>query len=289
MIKSRTLRPSRSSFQTTSTSPGFSRLSARFNPGRRAFFPLAVSSNIVAAGYDYTDPASIEACAIELARRSQFLVYTGITKTLPGMGAYFARELPAGRVSLTYENNNCAGFVTIKNSQSLKPVDAGKFIFQSADILNDTDYDYSGFPLELKVRFDPGQVGPDNSLYLVDDDGTEIPCQFADELHPNLRNQANQGYHYDGSLACGSVLFYDDLPAGSRKYYKLKAYSRPRLAADLPVITQDLSTLTIGFGGYTFTFDLVRNWQLNMLTDQAGNATRVQHGNFFAAYDTAVV
>ncbi|HBT9419708.1 TPA: hypothetical protein MCN08_005054, partial [Klebsiella pneumoniae] len=101
----------------------------------------------MAAGYDYTDPASIEACAIELARRSQFLVYTGITKTLPGMGAYFARELPAGRVSLTYENNNCAGFVTIKNSQSLKPVDAGKFIFQSADILNDTDYDYSGFPL----------------------------------------------------------------------------------------------------------------------------------------------
>lgn len=246
-------------------------------------------ADIVAAGYDYTDPASIEACAIELARRSQFLVYTGITKTLPGMGAYFTRELPAGRVALNYENNNCAGFLTIKNGQALKPVDAGKYIFQSADILNDTAYDYSGFPLELKVKFDPGQVGPDNALYLVDGDGKEIPCQFADELHPNLRNPANMGYHYDGSLACGSVMFYDDLPAGDRKYYQLKAYSRPRLAADLPVITQDLSTLTIGFGGYTFTFDLARNWQLNTVTDLAGNATRVQHGNFFAAYDTAVV
>ncbi|MBZ1586694.1 hypothetical protein KFB51_13665 [Klebsiella pneumoniae] len=246
-------------------------------------------ADIVAAGYDYTDPASIEACAIELARRSQFLVYTGITKRMPGMGAYFTRELPAGRVSLTYENNNCAGFLTIKNGQALKPVDAGKYIFQSADILNDTAYDYSGFPLELKVRFDPGQVGPDNALYLVDDDGKEIACQFADELHPNLRNPANMGYHYDGSLACGSVLFYDDLPAGAQKYYQLKAYSRPRLAADLPVITQDLSTLTIGFGGYTFTFDLARNWQLNAVTDPAGNVTRVQHGNFFAAHDTAVL
>ncbi|VTN10984.1 Uncharacterised protein [Raoultella terrigena] len=95
-------------------------------------------------------------------------------------------------------------------------MDAGKYIFQSADILNDTGYDYSGFPLELKVKFDPGQVGPDNALYLVDDDGKEIACQFADELHPNLRNPANMGYHYDGSLACGSVLFYDDLPAGRR-------------------------------------------------------------------------
>ncbi len=44
VIRSRTLRPSRSSFQTTSTSPGRSRRSARFNPGRLAFFPLAVSS-----------------------------------------------------------------------------------------------------------------------------------------------------------------------------------------------------------------------------------------------------
>lgn len=246
-------------------------------------------ADIVAAGYDYTDTASIETYAFELARRSQFLIYTGITKTMPDMGKYFSRELPAGRVSLTYENNNCAGFLTIKNGQSLKPVDDGKYIFQSADILNDTAYDYSGFPLELKVRFEPGQVGPDNSLYLVDGDGNEIACQFADEFNPNLRNPANMGFNYDGSLACGSVLFYDDLPAGERKYYQLKAYSRPRLAADLPVITQDLSTLTIGFGGYTFTFDLARNWQLNTVADPAGNVTRVQHGNFAAGYNTAVV
>ena len=44
VIRSRTLRPNLSSFQTTSTSPGRSRRSARFNPGRLAFFPLAVSS-----------------------------------------------------------------------------------------------------------------------------------------------------------------------------------------------------------------------------------------------------
>ncbi len=46
VIRSRTLRPSRSSFQTTSTSPGLSLRKARLNPGRLAFFPLAVSSNI---------------------------------------------------------------------------------------------------------------------------------------------------------------------------------------------------------------------------------------------------
>lgn len=39
VIRSRTLLPSLSSFQTTSTSLGRSRRSARFNPGRRAFFP----------------------------------------------------------------------------------------------------------------------------------------------------------------------------------------------------------------------------------------------------------
>ncbi len=44
VIRSRTLRPSRSSFHTTSTSPGRSRHSTRFNPGLLAFFPLAVSS-----------------------------------------------------------------------------------------------------------------------------------------------------------------------------------------------------------------------------------------------------
>ncbi|NCG53832.1 hypothetical protein [Serratia fonticola] len=245
-------------------------------------------SEMTAAGYDATNSASIEAYIRNIAAGCLFLAYTGVVKSLD-VSEFFSRRLPAGTVTLSYGNNNAAGHLRIVNDQSVKPTDVGRYVYKSADILNDTAYDYTGFPLELKVSFIPGSVVANNSLYLVDNDGIEIPCQFADEFHPNTRHQSNLGYNADGTLGSGSVFFYDTLPAGSQKYYELKSYARERASVGSAVITRTPSLLTVTFGGYIFVFSPDRSWCIDSITDAQGNVTRVQYTPWCAAYNTSVL
>ncbi|HHQ6537911.1 TPA: hypothetical protein ACSTJY_003290 [Serratia fonticola] len=245
-------------------------------------------SEMTAAGYDATNSASIEAYIRSVSSGCLFLAYTGVVKSLE-VSEFFSRRLPAGTVTLSYGNNNAAGHLRIVNDQSVKPADVGRYVYKSADILNDTAYDYSGYPLELKVNFIPGSVVADNSLYLVDAAGLEIPCQFADEFHPNTRHQSNLGYNADETLGSGSVFFYDNLPSGSHKYYELKSYARERASVGSAVITRTPSLLTVAFGGYTFVFSPDRSWGIDNITDPFGGTTKVQYTSWCAAYNTSVL
>lgn len=245
-------------------------------------------SELQGAGVNTGNIAEIEAFIRGKASKSQFLIYTGTTlNEISDVSRFFSRRLPAGTISLAYSNNNASGFVSLKNQQDTKPVAMNMPAFMSGDILNDTAYDYANYPMEMKVKFQPGVVGRDNALYLVDGSGAEIACQFADEGYPNQRNQVNMGYNLDGSLGSGSVVFYDSLLAGEHKYYELKAYSRAKAPHELPVITSSSNALNVEFGGYTYTFNPDRYWGLDSVTDSNGVVTKLQHSNQFAAYTTS--
>ncbi|HGE8496430.1 TPA: hypothetical protein ACGD7R_004940, partial [Serratia marcescens] len=97
------------------------------------------------------------------------------------------------------------------------------YIRKVADVTNNTDLNFTKYPIELKCTFEEGEAPSSDCLVLLDEKGNNIDCQFAGEYHTNLRKQLDIGKHADGSLKSGSVFFNADIAAGKQIYVQLNA------------------------------------------------------------------
>ncbi|HAV2260205.1 TPA: hypothetical protein JHK42_005382, partial [Raoultella ornithinolytica] len=115
-----------------------------------------------------------------------------------------------------------------------------------------------------------GQVPTSSCLVVLDSDGNEYPCQWADEFHCNNRQQSNMGYHTDGSLRSGSVFLMDSIAVGAKKYYELKAYNRTVRNRPGPALIRNGRDFSVTVDGWTYSFAGSNQYQLTSVKDPAG-------------------
>lgn len=211
--------------------------------------------------------------------RTSLPVATGSLHDIMGI------RVPAGALSV--EHLSSAGdrngiFIKIYEEDAATGADVGSYVRVTGDVKNSTTYDYSNYPVELKVNFAPGRVPSQECLVLTDENGVEYDCQFAGTEHPNPRQRSQPGFHPDGSLAAGSVFAMASIPAGEKRFFELKAYATARKsyprAPRLTVPSPDTRSVTVD--GYVLTFTSVGTvaagaWALNSITDPGGTVHNI--------------
>ncbi|HCB0413097.1 TPA: hypothetical protein MYM54_003308 [Klebsiella pneumoniae] len=212
--------------------------------------------DIIAAGYDYTDPEDVESFVRVLAKSCLFLGYTGNYSAINDVEGYFSRWVKPGLVSVSPLTGSEAQVarLTVLSRADRPATQVSRLEYRSGDVLNDTSFSFNNFPVEMKVNFGQGEVHQNTQLILTDSDGNEFAAQFSPEWYPNPCSRADQGSYVDGSLSCGSVFFTDSISAGKQKYYELKAFSGPAVMQDIPVITPAADGLHVQIGGYEYSF-----------------------------------
>ncbi|MBR8846260.1 hypothetical protein J0X08_00307 [Klebsiella variicola] len=236
-------------------------------------FILTVAE-LTAAGYDPADKYSVDRYLRNLAADCPFVVYTGTNRTFTLDSSLLALALPAGTWVFSYVN--AFGLkVAIRRPPVTAVVERGAYTRKVADVKNATSQTFSNYPFEIRASFGPGVAPSQDGLVLIDGDGNEIPCQWADEFHCNNRQQTNQGFHADGSLKEGSVFFMDSLASGGIKYYELKAYNRPVRSYPQPALIRNGRNFTVNVDGWVYSFTSASQYQLASVTDPSGKVHSV--------------
>lgn len=231
-------------------------------------------AELTSAGYDPTDKYAVDRYLRSLAVGCQFVAYTGTNRTFTLDSSLLAMALPAGVYAFSYLTS-CGLKGVIRKPPQAVPVDTGAHIRQVADVRNGTAKAFAQYPIELRASLPAGQVQSSDCLVLTDSDGTEIPCQWADEFHCNNRRQSNEGYHADGSLKDGSVFLMDSLAAGAIKYYELKAFNRPVRSYIAPGLVRSGRDYLVTVDGWTYKFTGPGQYQLASVTDPSGTVHNI--------------
>ncbi|WP_341799792.1 hypothetical protein [Klebsiella michiganensis] len=245
---------------------------------------MLTSAEITAAGYDPTDKYAVDRYLRTLAADCLFVAYTGVNQSFALDGSLLALSLPAGTYAFAYLSS-CGLKAEIRKPPVVAPVDVGAYLRIVADVKNATSQDFSSCPVEIRTSLKSGEVPSSGCLVVIDSDGNEYPCQWADEFHCNNRQQSNMGFHADSSLKDGSVFIMDSIAAGVRKYYEIKAYNRVVRTYSVPQLVRNGRDFTVSVDGWAYTFTGSNQYQLRTIIDQAGTV----HNVFTQLHITGIV
>ena len=254
-------------------------------------------SEMTAAGYNPSDNYSILSYLNSIAKNCEFLTHPADSdvanvKTYTGVSHFFQYEAAEGDYVF---QSNAGPDIYFDVSANEKPVNrkviGGAATRKVADLKNECSQGFSNEPMELRVKFAPGEAPSSEALFLTDKDGNEYPCQFAGEDHINLRKQLNMAYHADGSLACGSVIFEGTLASGEQKYYELqsRSFPRPRITADYPQLKwYDSKSVSLDVNDVKYIFSNANNYTLSRVI-KGGNDLAVRQTTHFAVLIDGIV
>lgn len=150
----------------------------------------------------------------------------------------------------------------------------------SCPVVNNLEVATGTRPVYIKCTFSPGEVISDDCLIVKDSTGKVYPSQWDPEWDFNPRRNASIGYWADGSLRCGSVIIFDDIPANSRKDYVVEAHPTPRVHNKYARTTRETQTslLVTADDGTQVRFDSVVGWLPYKLTRDGNTYTSIcQH------------
>lgn len=206
---------------------------------------------------------------------------------------FFECILPEGNLTVSIEDTT-QGFglnLSVFTEETAPKYELTDYTRQTASVINNSGLALTAALTSLKVKFEPGRVFDSSGLVLKDGYGNLIDCQFADAFHPNPRLKTNIGYHPDGSLAVGEVLFYDDFAAGKEMYYELLAFGTPVNPTIRHDLTGDLTSSDsryLTFDGYVYNFNMSSGFNLSSITTPAGvtHGIKVYHSPAYASYQT---
>ena len=254
-------------------------------------------SEMTAAGYNPTDNYSILSYLGNIARNCEFLTHPADAdfanvKTYNDVSQFFQYEAAAG--DYVFQSNAGPDIyfdVSANEKPANRKVVGGAATRKVADLKNECSQGFSNQPMELRVKFAPGEVPDSEALFLTDKDGNEYPCQFAGEDHINLRKQLNMAYHADGSLASGSVLFEGSLASGEMKYLDLqsRSFPKPRITSDYPQLKwYDSKSVSLDVNNVKYIFSNANSYTLSRVI-KSGNDLAVRHTTHFAVLVDGVV
>ncbi|MFS7164565.1 hypothetical protein [Serratia proteamaculans] len=250
---------------------------------------VLTTKEVTEAGYSTSDSYGLLAYLSQIAKNSVFLVYPADSNINNTQSYHDVSSLFRYRISRgNYVFNTNAGAdiyfnAAITEAPKNKKIIGGASARRVADTKNECSQDFLNYPVELRVKFKPGEVTMSEALYLTDKDGNEYPCQFAGEDHINLRKQLDVSYHADGSLACGSILFEDSLPSGQQKFYDLQSSSFPRqrVTDDYPHLKwHDSTSLSLDVGDVKYIFSSETGYTLNKVYKNGINKF-IRHSTHF--------
>ncbi|MFS7161867.1 prophage tail fiber N-terminal domain-containing protein [Serratia proteamaculans] len=261
------------SFAESLTSETVSSISAHATKNIVQF--LVVLSEIVREGYQ-PNQAGVLSFIADKADGALMMAYSGT------YGSYVLREnqfdiiIPSGEYSIDVVGDVGVA-ATIRQRNQLKFVPEDKYIRKVADVINNTELNFTQYPIELKCTFEEGEAPSSSCLILHDEKGNNIDCQFAGEYHTNLRKQLDIGKHTDGSLKSGSVFFNADIAAGKQLYVQLNAHSTPQTHGIYPKLVAVSDGYDMTVGGNTFQFRDNSNFLLGAIVDKNGVVHGMSH------------
>ncbi|MGP2837093.1 hypothetical protein ACTVJ2_02760 [Serratia nevei] len=266
------------SFAGTLTSETVSCISAHATKNIVQFF--VVLSEIVSEGYE-PNQAGVLSFIADKTDGALMMAYSGV------YGSYTLREdqfdiiIPAGEYTIDVVGDvGVAATIRQRKKLTFEPED--KYIRKVADVTNNTDLNFTKYPIELKCTFEEGEAPSSDCLVLLDEKGNNIDCQFAGEYHTNLRKQLDIGKHADGSLKSGSVFFNADIAAGKQIYVQLNAHTTPQTHGIYPKLIAVNDGYDITVGGNTFQFRDNSNFLLGAIVDKNGVVHGMSHFATFA-------
>lgn len=243
-----------------------------------------LKSLISAAGYDYTDPASVLDYVTSKLGLSIMLWVSGVVSSTIPANLY---DVKVGEGVLTVDAKYpTAGVFEVWESRPHAIPRIGGYSKYTGDMVNKYSKQWSGIPAESKVLFKPGEVFDDCDIVVSDSNGNIYPSQVCEDLHPNPRNKWSISRHRDGSLAAVSILSNMTIPSDSSLDLELKVMqsaSRKRDVANLVKVSND--EYTMSFGGYTYYFDRRYGWSLSKIVDPLGATRAIEHRPAFSGFD----
>ena len=238
------------------------------------------SSDITAAGYDLTQKGIIS-YVIDNLSGYRFSQLTGAVESRPFCNVF---ALSQGAVVIVTDGAvasdkvvTAAGRLMSKRSGS---GDNGMYKRLVSKVFNNLDIATGLRPVRLKCKFSPGEVASEECLVVKDSSGTVYQSQWAEESDFNPRRGATLGYWADGSLRCGSLMIFDNLPANSSKEYIVEAHPAPQVKNVFSRCVRETQTslLVTADDGTQARFDSVVGWLLYKLTRDNKTYTAVcQH------------
>lgn len=150
----------------------------------------------------------------------------------------------------------------------------------SSKVSNNLDVPTGTSPVRIKCKFRPGEVATEESLVVKDATGTVYPSQWEAESDFNPRRNASMGYWADGSLRCGSLVIFDNIPANSSKEYVVEAHPIPQTKNSFSRCVRETQTslLVTADDGTQVRFDSVVGWLPYKITRDGKTYTSVcQH------------
>lgn len=231
-------------------------------------------SQIAAAGYDAASLASIGDYLRVLMNGSYLLAFSGAdnASVFTDADGFFTFPMGAGALTAVTSSDSVGASATVFGFREPHH-HATDYVRFACDVVNQTGYAYAAHPVELKVRFGPGQVPLSACIVVTDGDGVTYDAQFSGEAHPNPRLSRDVGYHADGSLASGSVWIMASLAAGETKTFTVKGYRTPQKTynASADVTRDALGNLKVtAASGHAFFFTRAQQWGLGRVTDATG-------------------
>lgn len=216
------------------------------------------NETLLKAGYNDTDTDAIEyvksiypVLNLQLRSSTPIFIKNELFKDVNlGLGNYsFATGSLLSSVSVVID--------TLTDGEVIKTQLKSAYSVLSTTATNALSSDYSGW-VELKVEFERGVVFSNNQLVVIDNDENEYACQFAPELHQNLRKLKTEGYYSDGSFKSGSLYIYDSLTANETKSYVLQIYEDSVVEDDtLFEESSDSTKHFVEYAGYTLSFSKI--------------------------------
>lgn len=135
-----------------------------------------------------------------------------------------------------------------------------KPMMYQAIINNPSGVAYTNKPVGIYVSFEKGRVINDKRLKVTDSSGTEIPCQWEDDIHP--RTYESMGKWEDGSLKNGTVWIMTNLAISEQKTFNIQVIGSDTSYTDrIPgaVVTPgEVETLTAN--GIEFVINKSSSW-----------------------------
>ncbi|HGE8358454.1 TPA: hypothetical protein ACGD68_004914 [Serratia marcescens] len=266
------------SYAEVLTSETVSCISAHAGENIVQFF--VILNDVISAGYT-ADMSGVMAYIEAKLTGSLMMAFSDVYRSYALRENQFDIIIPPGTYSINV-GGDVGVAATIRQRKKLTFEPENTYTRKVADVTNNTELNFTNYPIELKCTFDEGEVPSSDCLVLLDEKGNNIDCQFAGEYHTNLRKQLDIGKHADGSLKSGSVFFNADIAAGKQIYVQLNAHTTPQTHGIYPKLRAVNDGYDITVGGNTFRFRDNSNFLLGAIVDKNGVVHGMSHFATFA-------
>ncbi|WP_438943430.1 hypothetical protein [Raoultella scottii] len=221
-------------------------------------------TEVTAAGYDISYQGVHDYVVATYLDRT-FFVKTAQSHKEPAQGLFLTGS------DVTLSLTGTGTFQVSAYAQTISAFDPGDTtpVKYSADVQNNISTSLSAIPSSISVEFAPGECPNPSCIEVTDGDGNAVSAQWLPEPNVNYSTGERYGYHSDGSLRCGTLIFERNYTSGEVAHFIINVYQNRRFRAVRPLLVATTDGYALSFGGRTYLFGSANGYQLSSVTENS--------------------